>query len=346
VIRADAPGQSCRPLEFLDALGTCFARAAATHGTEHRRIVLGDREIGLDFAGAGLADALTMALASVDDRPVRTTLHRIACWDTEATLVGVPPPPSNPFARQGLLLSAREGLRLLFSAASGTLHASPVSGAASFTWVRARRALPGWELAAPLRPLFAWLVEDCGSAFVHAAVVGHEAGGLLLAGPSGSGKSTAALACVCAGARFLADDCAILSLGPELRARSVYRTAKVGRARLADDFTELRSLETELEHDRGKAILAFPREGQMLLSRCPIAAIVVPSVVDHSSSRLERISPAAALTALAPSTLLQVPGTTAKTLDILAAAVGSVPCYRLAAGDRLPAMASTLLSLL
>lgn len=168
----------------------------------------------------------------------------------------------------------------------------------------------------------------------------------MLAGASGAGKSTAALAAVASGARFLSDDCALLKMEPGPVAHMVYRTAKVDRTCLASELAALRPYETKLEHDRGKAILAFPRGERMLLARCPIVAVLVQSIAESDGTRIATVSPGRALAALAPSTLLQSPGTGQQSLDVLAEIVNSVPCYELRSGRNLEQVAARLLSLL
>ena len=69
-------------------------------------------------------------------------------------------------------------------------------------WVRRASDLPFWEIASPFRILFHWWAQSWGGQVAHAAAVGVNGRGVLLAGKSGSGKSTAALACLRQGMDF------------------------------------------------------------------------------------------------------------------------------------------------
>src|SRR5690606_32523602 len=109
--------------------------------------------------------------------------------------------------------------------------------------------------------------------------------------------------------------------------------------------------------DRNKTTLAFPAGGKVLLRQCRIVAVVTQAVAGRgralfgegravrAESSLEPVSPARALAALAPSTLLQAPGAGQAALDRLAQLVASVPCHSLQAGSDLEALAALLAEL-
>jgi hypothetical protein len=68
--------------------------------------------------------------------------------------------------------------------------------------------------------------------------------------------------------------------------------------------------------------------------------VVTQAVARDGKTRLRHATPAYALRALAPSTLLQTPRLGQHTLDILAKLVACVPCYSLEAGDDLARVAA------
>jgi hypothetical protein len=332
---------------FADELRRRFQLAARALPVRSIGVSVAAQRFTFDFVGEGLSDALTQSFADVSSGPV--SAHNelvVSCWDSESTGVEPPPPPSDRLLLHGFEALGVDSLRLAFSSVTGTLLAYRRASHFASAWVRSVSALPGWYVAAPFRTFISWWAETWEGVLAHAAVVGYPKGGVLLAGASGAGKSTTALAAVASGARFLSDDCALLKMDPGAVAHIVYRTAKVDPRWLVSGLSALRGFETKLEHDRGKAILTFPRGERMLLGRCPIVAVLVQSISDSDSTRLAPVSPGRALAALAPSTLLQSPGTGQQSLDVLAEIVNSVPCFELRSGRNLEQVAARLLSLL
>jgi hypothetical protein len=323
-------------------LSDCFAEAVAKVGGERRHGALAGQPLNFEFAGGPLCRTLMEFL--VGSAAGRTPpVLSVKVWDSASTGVKPPSPPPGALLSRGLARWDSGRLTLAYCAASGTLQVFDAESTAAHCWVRHPESMPGWERAAPFRKLLAWWAESAGAVLAHAAVVGNPARGVVLAGASGAGKSTTALACVGAGLGFASDDCALLSLEAEAPvAHAVYRTAKVDKALLARRFPSLQALETDLHHDRGKAILAFRERDPRLLARTAIGAVVVQTIAREPRSRLVPASPARTLQALAPSTLLQCPGTGQRALNLLGKLVARVPCYVLEAGSDLDAVAARL----
>jgi hypothetical protein len=332
-IRTRAPALVERgPTSFGQRLSECFERAAAAH-LERRELQVGGRRICLEFAGNALTEDLTKFLAPAKLGHEAPSL-RIKVWDTEST--GVEPPPAPPALFTRAPEIERQGQRFAFSAVSSTLQFYDERTSTAHYWVRKPSRVACWERAAPFRTSLAWWAESSGAALVHAAVVGSAERGVLLAGSSGAGKSTTALACLASGLAFLSDDCAMLRIEAGApTAYGLYRTAKVDATSLGARLHTLSTLDTSLVHDRGKSILALPRQDPRLLLRSDICAVITQTVARDGKTRMRSETPARALQALAPSTLLQTPGVGQRTLDILATLVASVPCYALESGDDL-----------
>ena len=64
----------------------------------------------------------------------------------------------------------------------------------------------------------------------------------------------------------------------------------------------------------------------------PIRAVVLPRVTDERRSSARRTTRGQALLAVAPTTVLQVPGGAAATLHVLREVIASVPVYELRLG--------------
>ena len=98
------------------------------------------------------------------------------------------------------------------------------------TGCRKHGNLPYWETAAPFRILFHWWSQSFGGQISHAAAVGRDGKGVLLAGRGGSGKSTTAICCVDAGMEYVGDDYVLLTRTPTPTAHSLYNSAKIHTA--------------------------------------------------------------------------------------------------------------------
>jgi hypothetical protein len=72
--------------------------------------------------------------------------------------------------------------------------------------------------------------------------------------------------------------------------------------------------------------------GDRVVAGLPVRAIVLPEVCGGLGTEMAPVSPAAALLALAPSTLLPLPKSHAAGLKALAVLTRQVPCYRLRLG--------------
>ena len=328
--------------EFFAELGRRHRLAVERRGLVTRALSIAGHRVSLDFAGSALSDILTNSLVNAGDESGQLGAA-IGFWDSASTGVEPPRAPCGFASSLGYGRGVGGGVRLGFCPVSSTLQVTSPDGAQGHYWVRRKECVPAWECAAPFRSLLAWWAESAGAVLAHAAVVGSPHCGIMLVGASGAGKSTSALACASAGMGFLGDDCAVLRIeNGEPEAHALYRTAKVAKSLLEGKLSALRALETDLVHDRGKAILRFDRNGSRMLVRSRIRAVVVQGFGAGVRSRLRPTSAAQALRALAPSTLLQSPGTGQRALAVLASVVARTPCFALDAGHDLRALADTI----
>jgi hypothetical protein len=209
-------------------------------------------------------------------------------------------------------------------------------------------SLDYWEQAEPLRQILYWWLDSRRIDLVHAAAVGRESGGVLLGGASGSGKSTSSLACLDSELSFAGDDyVAVDRDGRPPYVHSLYSSGKLE----AEHATRLPHLRPLLDVGEaavidGKAIVypaaLFP---ERMCSGFPLRAILIPKVTEEGP-RTSPITPAAALTALAPSTLLQVRPTKPTALADMGRLVQQVPCFALELGRDIGAIAGAISSLL
>ncbi len=165
---------------------------------------------------------------------------------------------------------------------------------------------------------------------MHGAVVGDERGGLLLVGAGGSGKSTTALTAALAGMRYVGDDHCAVALGDPLVAHGLYAIGKADAATMAL-LPGLEPLAGDLPLTyEGKRLLDLSRSGA-LAQQLALRAIVLPHVA-AATGRPVPVTPGEALAALAPTTLVQLPGSRAADGAAMARLAATLPARRLAVG--------------
>lgn len=198
-------------------------------------------------------------------------------------------------------------------------------------WTAALDDLPVWEAMRPLRFALRWAAADRGAALVHAAAVAGARGAALLVGGAGAGKSTTTFACVDRGLDVLGDDYCIVE--PTSGSTVVHATYLLGTL---DD----RSLAL-LPHVRPRVVGEGLR-GKSLVRLDPLpeprrqlTAVALCSVVQApgEATRLVPLSRAAALRALAPSTMFQIPGLQRETWEAMVGAIRHLPAFELRVGS-------------
>lgn len=201
----------------------------------------------------------------------------------------------------------------------------------AFVQIPDAAAIPAGERDTRLRYAFQLALGAHGRSMIHAAVVGADGRGALVPGRSGSGKSTLSVACVLAGMEFCADDYVILE--PEgRRAHSLLTTAKLSHWSV--EALGLEKPGARVYDNRGfvapKATVDLRDLNPSAIRRSmEIACVLVPVIAEVESPALEPISPAAALRALAPSTIYQQPTRQEGLLRAMARVVAGTPCFEL-----------------
>ena len=172
---------------------------------------------------------------------------------------------------------------------------------------------------------------------------------MLFAGKSGSGKSTSALACLDDGPLLYAgDDYSLVSVTGEPYVHSLYSSAKLKGAPDFERFAHLLPFVANRDHIAQQKALVFLNDAfrAKVTTGFPLRAILVPRISGKPETTIEPSSAIAALKALAPSTLLQLPGDGSATMARLSALVRRVPAYTLNAGTRMSGIARSVEALL
>jgi hypothetical protein len=308
------------PLQELFAQAVdAHGQAVAQSGEQRRELCFAGRRLSLRFAGEELAAALLGAMAPRIVEIGGGGLE-IGLWAD-----GAPGPwhPSNLGPRGLVRGSAPDGISAVYEAGSGALTLFERTSSRILHHVPDVEEVPWWERAAPLRPTLFFALASTTRHLVHAGAVGTpDLGCVLLAGPGGAGKTSLALAAVEHGLRYVGDDYVLLQDGV---AWNLYGTAKV-----------------DAGPGREKTIVEVDRRS--LIDSLPVRAVVVPAI-GARRVKLQEISAAEALRALAPSTAFQMPFDRGAVLATLAELVRRVPCYMLEL-DRSAGAASALTEVL
>jgi hypothetical protein len=341
-------------LETLRAAEAALDSPAAGPAGE-RRLVLAGISVRIRFAGPRLAQILDPAFGHLRRRaPPRgdpgAATDDLAVTVIDGGLFGPPPLAAHHVFGGGQSLElARPGAggppSLCGDYGDGGLTILDLGRGRCLHWVYEISKVPAGAAASPLRTPLGLLLATRGRYLLHGAAIGSASGAVLLAAKSGSGKSTSALACLDAAARSGAprllvagDDFVVLEPDPAApRAHAFFGTAKIGRPQAAL-FPGLAGLVARdggpLDVPGEKAVLRlFPDAADRFAPVLPLRAIAVPALdLDRPGSRIEPLSRAGAVLALAPSSIFLVPGTGAETLAAATRLVVGLPCYRLRLG--------------
>ena len=305
---------------MITALRAAFARAAKVAAPVEATVVLAGIPLRFRISGARLAEAVLAPFGPLIDEtaaPVST----VELWSAAETGVALPQ-------------EVTPGPRRFVASPDGAT-AVHVEGRAATALDRrtgdvvghrlGADELAGHERAKPFPEILAVRLFDDGALKVHAGgVVGPEGAALVL-GPTGAGKSTA---CLASGLPLLGDD--QVALRGDV-AHGLYASARV----VPEWVDELAVGHTVVPVAGEKAIVVLAD----VVRSAPVRVLLVPQAGGEVG--LHPLTGAAALRAIAPSSILGVAGGGAQGFDRLAELAGSVPAFGLGHGGD-PATAGRL----
>jgi hypothetical protein len=335
---------------YFAELEQAFAAAQRrVRSTPDRTFELAEESMRLRCAGEALPAIFGPALAHLPAAGAGDQWE-ILCWDGAATGLRPPAPPGSwpsvwpddgvffPFGPNSTRVSIvpETGLITVFCAASRR----------ALIWVPDARELPGQHYGSPLLNIFAWWSNGAGLSLLHAGCVGTEKGAVLLVGKGGAGKSTTCLLCAEAGMDYLGDDYCLVRISSAPVAFSLYSSGKLHHGHLPN-FPGLAPIAVQPQVDPlAKPIVFVGKHDRFTVRiRSPLRAILVPAISGEPTTHVEPATAAAALHALAPSTLLQLPNDGRESLPALARLVRALPCFRLKLGTRLSGIAPAVRTL-
>jgi hypothetical protein len=316
-----------------------FQAAAQKKGKQSVWIQPGAISIRLDFAGPAMLPNVLPALVHLRTDPLANASLNIEIWDSASTGITMPPPPwsSRDYIARNEIRNfhGSQSITVAYNPGSSMLSMLKTDSGMGILWMQDANNCPYWEKAAPLRTLLHWWCLGLGKQLVHGAAVGTRKGALLLAGRGGSGKSTTALCAVLAGMDYLGDDYVLCDATEStVSVHSLFNTAKLDAIAL-QRIPELSSKLTDIEvPENEKAVISIAAHFPDRISRSrQLHALIIPRVTNQPDSRLQRIRPAQAFLALAPTTIFQLPGANAASLAFLKNLIERLPCYQLDVGN-------------
>lgn len=335
-------------LAYFDSFDAEFERARDAAGNPcDKYYELGGYSVRLAFAGDGLVSSLAPALAHRETPPTRAPALTVCLWDSSVTGMAMPVPESSesPPSWEGETWWCDGGrVRALYHAGLRTLSLLDAGRDRAIFWIPSAEAITCADRSKPLRTILHWWFGDRHKLLVHAAAVGGPQGGVLLTGRSGAGKTTAALACLEAGLGFAGDDYVLLSPGPAPHVESLYSTALLDPDHLARLLPRLLPLcRRDSTGSEEKALIClWDHLPEQIASDLPVKAVLVPRIVDRRETRVTELSAAGCFRALAPTTLMQLPGGGREAFSLLAQFVRQVPTFTLEMGRDLAAVPAAI----
>lgn len=328
-------------------------------GYQDRYFLVGGRRVRLRFVGNGLVSALTPALAHLETAPTNKPELTILAWDSASSNTPLLSVLKHYFdslgewwdhlGRRGEIRElTNDRVRFAYHLGPNIFSGLDLQENLGLYWVQDSSTLPYYEIGSPLRTILHWWADQGAYQFVHAGAVGLESGGVLLVGRGGSGKTTTALACLDAGLLYASDDYCLIKTDPEPYVFSVYNTAKLRGDEDLERFPHLAAMvsnKSRLESDKALLFLNdhFPK--QISRGFC-LRAILLPVVTQETETRLVPTNAAATLSALAPSTLFQLPSAGSAAIKTMSRLAQQVPAYKLELGSDLANASSVIIDLL
>lgn len=355
------PLDAADQLAFFQTMMAGADRAEERAGyTDHLYSVAG-HPIRLRIAGSGFAEKLPTALAHLRADPGAVPALTIRAWDDASTRTSLP----RLLARYlhfvemhcfDHLGPRNEMLDFHGDRLRAIMHLDPVIVSVfdpvrseALYWTPDVDRIPVWDWGTPLRIILNEWAKTRELFLVHCGAVGMPDGGVLFAGKSGSGKSTSALACLSEGRlRYAGDDYALVSVADAPHVHGLYGSAKLKGEGDFRRFGHLLPLVSNRDRlDRQKALI-FLNDAyrERLITGFPLRAVLVPRVTGERETSIERSTASAALKALAPSTMLQLPGDGKDVMRWLAALVRKVPVFTLLAGTEMSGISTAVETLL
>ncbi len=356
------PGTLSPSLPSIDAIADAFEAAADRAPTVDRWFRIADATVQVRIVGESLVTPLTRALAHLAIDPTPRADLVVHSWDTAGSGVAPDLPPVDPKIREAAVVEAPDGgprrwgsPAIVSDSAEGwalwrpgfaSLSMVASGGERAWHWVEAAAGIQYWDVSAPFKAIFHRWARERGMQLVHGGAVGTDEGAVLIVGSPGSGKSTTSLVCLDAGMQYLGDDYVMAGLRPEPRVHSVSCAAKL-EVPQAKRYSHLMPTIWNADRlDEEKAVGFVDHHPGAAVGSRPLRAIIVPRVSGLANTTVRELSAGAALFALAPSTMIQMPGSREEEFAAMAEMVRHVPTVGVDLGSDLATIAPVIVEVI
>ncbi|MGA9379535.1 MAG: hypothetical protein WBV73_12270 [Phormidium sp.] len=325
------------PLNFFNTVYELYEKAeASAGGFIDRYYCMAGFKIRLQFAGEALISYVIPAIAHLEIEPISDPALTVCIWDSASTNTAAPPPPLPNYhiLKRGEMQELTDDrIYTSFQWGAYTLSTLDRDRNLAIYWVDSTEHIPYWETGACLRTIFHIWMSQQKIQLVHAGAVGLPSGGVLLVGKGGSGKSTTALSCLNSELFYASDDYSLITPEPKPTVFSIYSTGKKN----ADDLERLPFLNQAISNrdrlDSEKAVYFlnnyFPEK---IIKSFPLRALFIPRITGKPNTTLTPTSAATGLSALVPSTMMQLSGAGKEACQIMTNVVNQLQCYYLELG--------------
>jgi hypothetical protein len=238
---------------------------------------------------------------------------------------------------------------VLWRPAFGAVSAVTADASHAWHWVEAADEIRYWDVAAPFKAIIHRWARSRGRQLVHAGAVGTDDGAALLVGSPGSGKSTTSLVCLDAGMRYLGDDYVMVSTEPEPQVHSISSAAKleVPQAKRNPHLMPTIWNGDRLgEKHQEKAVAFLDQAPGAVVGSLPLKIVIVPRVSGQPDTTASKLSGGRAFLALAPSTIIQMPGSRDHEFAAMGELVRQIPAAALHLGSDLSTIAPVIKDLI
>lgn len=343
--------QRTDPLDFFNTVYELYEKAeVSVGGAVDRFYCIAGFKIRLRFAGETLIPYVTPAIAHLETEPIFDPALTVCIWDSNSTNTAAPPRPmqNHHISKRGELQGLiNDRIYTSFQWGAYTLSILDRDRNLAIYWVDSTEQIPYWETGACLRTIFHIWMSQRQIQLVHAGAVGLPSGGVLLVGKGGSGKSTTALSCLNSELFYASDDYSLITSDPTPTVFSIYSTGKKN----ADDVERLPFLNKGISNrdrlDSEKAVYFlnnyFPEK---IISSFPLRALFIPRITGKPDTTLTPTSTATGLSALVPSTMMQLSGAGKEACQIMMNVVNQLQCYYLELGTDIQQIPQTILDFL
>ncbi|MDJ0497384.1 MAG: hypothetical protein QNJ89_06110 [Acidimicrobiia bacterium] len=349
----------------IGSVAESFDAAAGRLPVFDRWFRIAEAVFHIRIAGEPLVEPLTRALAHLATEPVEQPDIVINCWDRATSGLAPPFPPIDRAMRDGvatergdegliawgsptLIADSDEGWAV-WRPAFGTFNAVTPGANEAWHWVEAAGGIRYWDVSAPFKAILHRWARARGKQLLHAGAVGTDDGAALIVGKGGSGKSTTSLVCLDAGMKYLGDDYVMVSLDPEPRVHSTSCAAKleVPQIRRHPHLMPTIWNGDRLGEEREEKAVAFvDHTPTALASSLPLKMVIVPRITGATDTKVSQLSGGGAFLALAPSTIIQMPGARNPELAAMGELVRKVSVAGLELGSDLSTIAPAIKELL